>query len=851
MAALLEREELLARLAALQAEGGRLAFVGGEAGVGKTSLVRSFAETAPRVVQGSCENLTAPTPLGPFVDLAGQLGGELSAALEAQPDPRDVALACLRLLQEPIVVVVEDLHWADQATLDALRVLGRRIDATPALVVATYRDDEIDGEHPLRVVLGELASAPAVVRLSVPRLSPEAVRTLSAPHGVDGDALHDLTHGNAFYVTEVLAAGGNTLPDTVRDAVFARVGSRVPEARDLLQAVAVVPSQVELWLVEAVVPDELVHLDACLAAGVLRVDGNAVAFRHELARLAIESAVSPLRRRDLNAAIVRALRPTDDVTRLAHHAEEAGDDEAVLEFAPEAARRASAASAHREAAAQYARALRHADRLPAAARAELLVGFGREAEVTGLYDECIAARLQAIELYRELGDRLAEGSTLSRLVIPYIRNGQNTEAEAASRRAIALLETLPPGPALASAYADQAYARMLSRDNDDGVRWGEKAVAAAEAHGDRDIQSFGLNMVGASHVMAGRIDRGIAELLRSLEIAREEGLEVRIKLALSMLGSGLGEMYELERAEHYLREDIAFAETHELSGSYSKAWLSLVEAYTGRWDVAAERARELLAQDPDPITRMSALIALGRIRARRGDPGAQEVLDEALAVARPGGHLQRLGHIHAARAEAASLAGDPQRAVSEAESAYPLALEKRHLWFTGELAYWQRRGGAAVEPPDWIATPYRLQLEGRSLEAAAAWRDHGCPYEAARALAEAGDETSSLAALAEFDRLGAVPAARELRRTLQARGVAVPRGPRPATRANPAELTARELDVLRLVAAGKRNADVAAELVLSPRTIDHHVSAILRKLQVRTRGEAAAAAAGLGLLQDR
>jgi DNA-binding CsgD family transcriptional regulator len=227
------------------------------------------------------------------------------------------------------------------------------------------------------------------------------------------------------------------------------------------------------------------------------------------------------------------------------------------------------------------------------------------------------------------------------------------------------------------------------------------------------------------------------------------------------------------------------------------------------------------------------------------------VLDEALEVARPGGHLQRLGHVHAARAEAAWLAGDRERSLAEAQTVYPLALEKRHLWFAGELAYWQWKAGTLDDAPDWIAEPYRLQLAGKAREAAAAWRSHGCPYEAARALAESADEALLRQALAELERLGAMPATKQVRRDLQALGVGVPRGPRPSTRANPAELTARELDVLRLVAAGKRNADVAAELVLSRRTVDHHVSSILRKLQVRTRGEAAAAAADLGVLQDR
>jgi DNA-binding CsgD family transcriptional regulator len=245
------------------------------------------------------------------------------------------------------------------------------------------------------------------------------------------------------------------------------------------------------------------------------------------------------------------------------------------------------------------------------------------------------------------------------------------------------------------------------------------------------------------------------------------------------------------------------------------------------------------------------LIALGRVRARRGDPGVFEPLDEALELALPGGHLQRLGHVYGARAEAAWLGGDPDRAVEEARVVYSLAVEKRHLWFGGELAYWLWKGGALAEAPEWIAEPFRLQLARAPRKAHAAWHARGCPYEAARALAEAEHEELLLEALAELDALGASAAARPLRKTLRDRAVAVPRGPRPSTRANPAELTARELEVLRLLAEGLRNSEIAEWLVLSPRTVDHHVSAILRKLEVKGRGEAAAAATRLGVLQDR
>jgi AAA ATPase domain len=328
--ALFEREELLEALDAARCEAGGSCSSAAKRGVGKTALVRAFgAGVSTRVLWGSCESLATPTPLGPIVDIAAQVEGALADRLAEGAAPRDVGRALLAELERPTLVVLEDVHWADEATLDALRVIGRRVDWTESLVLATYRDDEMLGDHPLRVVLGELATAPGVSRMSVPRLSLGAVRGLAEPHGADGDAIHRLTNGNAFYVTEVVAAGGGALPETVRDAVLSRASTLTPDARRVLDVVAVVPARTELLLLDAVAGREVAALDECLAAGVLREDGDTVSFRHELARLAVESAVPLARRRRLHATVLEALASPRagerDPARLAHHAEEAGD----------------------------------------------------------------------------------------------------------------------------------------------------------------------------------------------------------------------------------------------------------------------------------------------------------------------------------------------------------------------------------------------------------------------------------------------------------------------------------------------------------------------------------------------
>ncbi len=855
---LLERDEAHAQLDAdlerARLGSGRVALVGGEAGVGKTSLVRTFTglhEGEVRVVWGACEALFTPRPLGPVYDIAHGLEG-----FAAEPPTTSAARtryfgALLdELRSQPTVAVFEDVHWADEATLDALKYLGRRVDHAPSLLVLTFRDDEVGVSHPLRQLLGDLPSA-TTTRVSLLPLSIEAVGELARRAEQSPRGLYEATGGNPFYVTEVLAGEGGDVPATVSDAVLARASRLSPGGRRLLDAVAVVPGSVEIWLLEELAGDDMAHFAECLASGMLTPSSLGVGFRHELGRLAIEHALTPDRRIGLNEGALRALaaRPEEgrDLSALAHHADAAGNGEEVLRFAPAAAARASAVGAHREAAEQYARALSYhvaADH----DRLSLLEGYATETTLTGRYAESVETRNEAIAIARALDDRLRLGENLARLPTATIPVGLNEVAENANREAIEILEELPPGRELATAYGFRGYLRMLSRDNAEGVRWGERALELALRVDDADIQAFSLNTIGVSHVMAGEIAEGTPYLQRSLDLARENGLPQRVANAYSMLASGLGEMYELEESERWAREFIAFAAENDLDDAYIRSWLAAALVYLGRWDEGTALAQELLADEISAISRITALIALGRVRARRGDPSVWDVLDEALETSLAGGHLQRLGHVHAARAEAAWLAGDFDRALEEARAVYGLSLDKRHLWFAGELAYWQWKVGELDDAPDWIAEPYASQIAGDARAAAAAWAARGCVYESARALAESGVEDDLRAALVVFEELGAGPAALAARQSLRALGASVPRGPRASTRDNPAALTSRELEVLGLVAEGLKNAEIAKRLVVSPRTVDHHVSAILRKLDASTRGEAVAQATALDLL---
>ena len=300
---LLEREPVLEGLreAFADARDGRggVVLVPGEAGVGKTLVLRRFCDEVrafARVLWGDCDALFTPRPLGPFADIARVSGDDRFLELvEGHAKPHAVAGWLLEELASaaPSVVVLEDVHWADEATLDVLRIVGRRIESVPAVLVVSYRDDELDRSHPLRSVLGELPSRGVVRRLCVSCLSREAVAALAEPAGVDPDELFARTGGNPFFVTEVLGAGVTDVPDTIRDAVLARTARLDAPARALLDAVAIFPRRAELWLLEAVASPAADQLEACLRTGVLRSGHDAIAFRHELARLVVEESIAP------------------------------------------------------------------------------------------------------------------------------------------------------------------------------------------------------------------------------------------------------------------------------------------------------------------------------------------------------------------------------------------------------------------------------------------------------------------------------------------------------------------------------------------------------------------------------
>jgi DNA-binding CsgD family transcriptional regulator/tetratricopeptide (TPR) repeat protein len=872
---LLERERPLRavgdRLRSTGVGEGALILVGGEAGVGKSALVTAAARQARDagfdVLMGACDGLVTPRALGPFRDIASDVGDQhLLAVIDGEALRHEVFSACLELFRSggPRLVVIEDLHWADEATLDLLRFLGRRIASTGTVLLCTYRDDELDMHMPLRILLGELWSSEQLLRIALPPLSPDAVAVLAAGHDVDAADLHRRTGGNPFFVTEILEAAGDELPVAVRDAVLSRAARLSPGARAVLEAAAVVPPRIEIDLLFTMCPGASREIDECQRRGMLVTDGSGLRFRHELARTAIDSDVPVARRVELHRQVLRWLRGgggEQELARIVHHAVAGADVEAILEFAPLAAARAAHLGAHREASAHYGAAVvAGAGRLSDGALAELLSRQAYESYLSEQHIEALALHSQALAFWRKLGDSDRAGQSLHHTARLLWTIGRRAEAAAAANEAIALLEALEPGAELAMALSTRSQLAMRGHETAAAIAYGERALRLAESLGEEATAVHALTNIGAAEFLAtadferSASESGAARLEEAVRRARASAHEEYLARALLNLGAVYLFRREYGRARRAMDEGVAHCDERGLDGfgMVIRADRARLLLELGDLEGAATNATEILRRSASQDARVVALTVLGRVRALRGDPGVWEVLDEAWAIAEGQGEVQFLGAAAVARIEAAVLLGSHrEEAVTDALRTLRLTGERSEPWVAGALSVWLKRADAPHRVSTRIAEPWSLELSGEARRAAETWQALGCPYEAAMATAWAAtdDELERRQAVEQLFEMGARQAAAVAARRLREEGIrGVPRGAHRATLANPAQLTPRELETLALLSEGLTNAEMAARMFVATKTMEHHVSAVLGKLGAHSRTAALREAGRRGIL---
>ncbi len=866
---LLERESHLQQLSAafdeLIGHGvGACVLVVGEAGVGKTSLVRRFLDVRrgqADIYWGACEALFTPRPLGPIADIASALPPGLAAQVHTGNTYNGLFPSFLAFLRErprATVLVIEDAHWADEATLDFIKYLGRRIDGTRAMLVVTLRDDELGLDHPLRRVLGDLPAA-ITRRVTLAPLSRGAVEELARAAGRDAGALHRLTGGNPLYVSELLASPGETVPASVRDAVLARFGRLGPAARRVVELVAIEPGRLERAVVHALIPGADQAVREAHNSGVLRADDGWLAFRHEIARQCIETELPADRRAALHAQVLDVIRNEGVVlaglAREVHHAIGANRHNDVAALAPRAAEEAADLGSHREAAALYRRALAARSPADTEVHAYLLEAAAVESQKTGALQDAIDLRQQALALRRAAGDRQREGTNLRLLgVLHRQSSGDKAEYLRFARAAVEVLEPLGPSGELAKAYASLSHVHCLLSNYDEAIDWGARAVHLAQASSDSAALALALNRHGTAQLYKTNDASARAQLERALALAIDARVEDLVADIYISLQTGAINHHDYAFALDVGRRGIAYCDARDFDG-YAlslRCRCAYALACLGRWDEAElEYAICAAAPNTSPLVRATCEYALRRQQQRRGNLPAPARGLAALASdveefwrdAQTKLHTLQVEYkppaIAAACAEAAWLRGDHEAALEVAQIGLADAFATRDGRLAGPLLVWlERLGVTAPEFEGALSPACAHELAGDRAAAAVEWERLNNPYECALVLAF-GDEEQMRSALTRFTTLGAERAAALMRNRLRALGVrGIERGPYAHARNHFVGFTRRENEVAELLCQGLSNAAIADRLHRSERTVEHHVANVLAKLDVASRAQA-------------
>lgn len=863
---LIERHNFLAQLektfSAIEHGEGHCMLVSGEAGIGKTSLVKAFCKTLKKdypIYQGSCDALFTPRPLAPLYDILLQINSELWKETAGIAERTMLFTSFLHLLSrqpKTTLIVFEDIHWADEATLDFIKFLARRIAQLNCLFILTYRDNEIHQQHPLRNVLGQL-SPDSFTRIELPALSREAVQQLAVEKGYNGDDVYSISGGNPFYVNEILASYSRGVPDNVKDAVLAVYNRQEDKTKQVWELLSVIPAGLEISYLNRFDAFYGAAIERCIEAKILLVKDNIVFFKHELYRRTIENNLSPLKRISLNKSILELLKDSfeqnHEVERIIHHAKNANEYDLVISYAPIAARQAASVGAHIEASRLYLSAIEYYQGNDKDLLIQLYEAYAYECYLVNRIKDAIIYTGKALTIWKEKNIPEQTGNSLRFLSRLWWFEGNRKNAEAFAAEAIDVFEQQSASPNKAMAYSNMSQLNMLAKRTTECIFWGEKAIAMAEELQLEDILSHAMNNVGAIYMkMPATLQKGKDLLQQSLQLALKNCYHEHVARAYTNLGSISVELKDYVFAEQILHDGIQYCEERDLDSwnAYMSSWKARLLLETGQWSAAATVAENLLRNEQQPtVVKIGVLAVMATLKMRKGDTEALSLLVEAKLRAFETMELQRIIPTMVAALEYEWISGHVIADDPSVRHTIDLIAKSDDIFESSEFAFWMNK---VRHQPLAIAELYEGYDTTNSLktrQAAATWKKLGRPYEHALLLFE-GDENNKREAISIIHELGATAVYEKMKQDMRGCGIkSIPRGIRKSTQLNPAQLTDREMDILPLLKEGLQNREIASRLFISAKTVDHHISSIFFKLDVNSRAKAVQEALKLEIIK--
>jgi DNA-binding CsgD family transcriptional regulator len=861
---LIERKELLAQLQVsfetITNGEGHCVLLSGEAGIGKTSLVRAFCRELKndcRVYQGTCDALFTPRPLAPLYDIALQIDSDI---WQTNGDVEDRAGLFTRFLHEigkqaqRTVIIFEDIHWADEATLDFIKFFARRINRMACLFILTYRDDEIHAHHPLRSVLGQLP-AHTFTRLPLQPLSRQAVEKLAVEKGYSGEDVYSISAGNPFYVNEILASYSPGVPENIKDAVLSVYNRLDEKTKQVWEILSVLPTGVELNYLEQLEPAYATAIESSLDARILLYSNGLIFFKHELYRRTIEASLSPLVSIGLNQRILDLFLPAfesnRETERIIHHAKNAHRHDLVVHYAPLAAKQAALVGSHIEASKLYFSAINHYTGDDAPKLICLYEAYAYECYLINQVREAIRYQQKALDQHKTRYDVEKTGNCMRFLSRLWWFEGNRTAAEKHGEEAVKVLNDQPSSSAKAMAYSNMSQLKMLADQPVECVYWGEKAIAIAKELGDDETLSHALNNVGTVRMeMQLYKQLGVDLLQQSLDLALKHSYHEHAARAYTNQASSAVKIKDYAFARQRLEAGIDYCEKLELDSwtAYMLSHQARLNLETGNWDKALCIALKLVANScQTSIVKLNALTIIAKIKMRRGGENVLPLLMEAKEKAFKTMELQRIIPVLVAILEYEWLSGEQLLTKMDIDCAISMSVLSGNVYENSEFAFWLHKARKQRAHLREYYPPYVADTRTEALRAAQLWEEIGCPYEQALTLFE-GTDADKRRAIAMVQKLGADAIYQKMKQEMQNSGIkSIPRGIRSSTRSNPAHLTEREKDVLHLLKDNLQNKEIASRLFISAKTVDHHISSILLKLDVNTRGKAVQEAAVLGI----
>ena len=843
-------------------EEGHCIFINGEAGIGKTSLLKAFCrdlKTYCHIYQGTCDALFTPRPMAPLYDILIHLGNDLP---ENNVDLTNRTGLFTKLFHElsnkeaPCIVIFEDIHWADEATLDFIKFMARRITQLQCLFILTYRDDEISEQHYLRNILGQL-NPDSFTRMQLLPLSKEAVHRLAEEKGHDPENVYSISGGNPFYVNEILASYSPGVPDNIKDSILAVYNRQEEGTKNVWQLFSVIPEGLEINRFAIIKSSWDEALDHCFALKIIIINGDKIIFKHELYRRTIESSLSPFKRVELNKKLLDLLLNTfekeGEIERIVHYAKNANENSLVVKYAPLAAKQAANLGAHREASKLFLTAIEYSDGSDTDHLVQLYEAYAYECHLTNHVKDAILYQGKALKIWQEKNEIEHIANSLRFLSKLWWLDGNRDKAEEYGEQAMKILHSQPSSKAKAMALSNMSQLKMFSGETVLSIQYGTHAIEMAKEIKDEEILCHALNNVGSSKWKSiSSKEEGKTLLMEGLEIALKNSFHEHAARAYSNIIHYSLDFKDYELASQFLEDGIIYCEERSLDSSknYQLYLKSKMLLETGDWNQSVSLVKNLLANPTQLGTvKMGALLVLSAVKIRRGESDALSYLQDATSLAFVTREPHRIIPAITACLEYEWLTSTKVLDEGELNHCLDLVQKSNNIFLNSEFDYWLYKARAKKARVEKLYEPYELLKQGSIAKAADFWEEKNCPFDKALALFE-GNENDKRNALSIMQQLGAVAVYGKLKREMRSAGIKrLPRGLRESTKNNPAQLTNRELDVLQMLQKAAQNKEIAGSLFISSKTVDHHISSILFKLDVNSRAKAVAESVRLGILK--